>query len=269
MRRFTDVAERSSDPRVIRFAIESEILFATLDGDFDRVLRAGGRMRTLGSETGGAIGTALASARTSAPVFYYLGRSRDAVQAYDELGELWPISQPRDLIRRWLYAVQAEPSGPNVAALRTALTEQLSSTSDGHAPASLLTDLLQAAVVVKDRDACAALAPLLSGLRWLAIPGPFSPTAPGRHLGDAARLLDDYQGAQAAYEAAIEATARVRHRPELALTRLRLAELLLEGTPSERIEARHHLELAIPELDATEMRPFLARAHSIRGRARA
>lgn len=66
-----------------------------------------------------------------------------------------------------------------------------------------------------------------------------------------------------------EATARVRHRPELALTRLRLAELLLDGSPRERIEAERHLELAIPELDAMTMRSFLERAHSIQGRARA
>ena len=265
MRRFVDVVERSSDPRAIRFAIENEILLATLDGEFDRVLRAGGRLRTLGIETGSAIGTYLASARTSALVWYYLGRARDAVQAYDDLGDQWPLSQPRDLIRRGLYTVQAEPSEPNVAALRTVLAEQLSSTPNVRAPATMIIDLLQAAVVVKDRDACAALAPLLSGTRWLAILGPFSPTAPGRHLGDAARLVGDREGARAYYEAAIEATARVRHRPELALARLRLAELLLEGTPSERIEAERHLKLAIPELDAMEMRPFLERARTIQG----
>src|SRR5204862_5079126 len=138
-------------------------LFATLDGDFDRVLRAGGRLRTLGNETGGAIGTALASARTSAPIYYYLGRARDAVHAYDELGEQWPLSQPRDLIRRGLYAVHAEPSESNVAALRTVLAEQVPSSPDRRAPATLLIDLLHGAVVVKDRDACAALTPLLSG----------------------------------------------------------------------------------------------------------
>jgi tetratricopeptide (TPR) repeat protein len=265
-RRFVDLAERSGDPRAIRFAIENEILFATLDGDFERILGAGGRLRTLGSETGGALGALLASARTAAPVRYYLGRARDAVRAYDELGEQWPISQPRDLIRRGLYDVHAEPSEPNVAALRAIIAEELASTRNVRAPATLLIDFLQAAVLVRDRDACAVLARLLSGTRWLAILGPFSPTAPGRHLGDAARLLGDREGARASYEAAIEATTRVGHRPELALTRLRLAELLLEDTQSERVEAERHLRLAIPELNAMAMRPFLERAGSILGR---
>jgi hypothetical protein len=79
-------------------------------------------------------------------------------------------------------------------------------------------------------------------------------------------MLGDRDGARAFYEAAREATARVRHRPEHALSRLDLAELLLdesEGrTPTipEREEAMAHLDFAIGEFRAMKMQPALERA---------
>ena len=268
MRRATDVADRSRDSSARGFAIANEILFATLDGDFARVQIAGERLRTLGDETGTAIAATLAIAHSRADR-YYLGRAHEAVQAYDELSERWGISQTFWLLRRWLYAVHADASASNIAALQGLLDNLLSSIADGRAPEILLTSLLEAAVAVKDRDACARLAPWLAGMSWLAIPRAFNCTAPGRHLGDAARLLGDRKGARTYYASALAATARVHHRPEVALTRLRLAELLLEGSRTERIEAKRFLELAIPELEAMRMSPFLKRARSLQGRARA
>ena len=41
--------------------------------------------------------------------------------------------------------------------------------------------------------------------------------------------------------------AKIRFRPEIALTRLQLAELLLEHYPDERAEAMEHLDFAIGE----------------------
>jgi len=55
----------------------------------------------------------------------------------------------------------------------------------------------------------------------------------------------------------------------LALTRLRLAELLLEGSRPERIEAGAYLDLAVPELEAMQMSPFLKRARSLQRSAQA
>lgn len=269
MRPAREVAERTRDPRARGFAIANEILFATLDGDFAGVQMAGGRLKVLGSETGSAISTTLMLAHSYESASYFLGRAEEAVQAYDELSERWGISQSFDLVHRWLNAVHAERSGPNIAALQRLLEELLPTTCDGRAPETLLTSLLEAAVAVKDRDASAALVPFLAGMSWLAIPRALNSTAPGRHLGDAARLLGDRKGARTYYEAALAATTRVRHRPEVALTRLRLAELLLEGSQAERVEAQSYLKLALPELAAMRMLPFLERARSLQRRARA
>ncbi len=48
--------------------------------------------------------------------------------------------------------------------------------------------------------------------------------------------------------------------PWLALSRLQLAELLLEHYPSERKEALEHLDFAIKEFREMKMQPSLERA---------
>jgi tetratricopeptide (TPR) repeat protein len=89
--------------------------------------------------------------------------------------------------------------------------------------------------------------------------GPAFQTCVGRHLGDAAVLVGDRTAARAYYAQALESAGTIRFRPELALTHLRLAELLQkdEAEPSEALE---HLNLAIPELRDMKMQPALERA---------
>ena len=53
-------------------------------------------------------------------------------------------------------------------------------------------------------------------------------TCIGRHLGDATVLVGDRTAGRAYYAQALQAAGKIRFRPELALTHLRLAELQLE-----------------------------------------
>ena len=85
-------------------------------------------------------------------------------------------------------------------------------------------------------------------------------TCVGRHLGAAAGLLGDREAALRFTGQAIGLANRIRHRPELALSRLQLAELLLNGTAEERAAAAEHLDFAIEELRAMKMQPSLERA---------
>jgi DNA-binding NarL/FixJ family response regulator len=84
----------------------------------------------------------------------------------------------------------------------------------------------------------------------------------GRHLGDAAVLVGDRTAARGYYAQAVEAAGKIRFRPELALTHLRLAELLLleKADDVARSEALAHLNIAIPELRDMKMQPALERA---------
>ena len=52
----------------------------------------------------------------------------------------------------------------------------------------------------------------------------------------------------------------MRFRPEIALTRLQIAEPLLEHYPGEKPEALEHLDFAIGEFREMKMQPSLERA---------
>jgi len=57
---------------------------------------------------------------------------------------------------------------------------------------------------------------------------------------------------------------KARFHPELALSRLCLAEVLLEHYPGERAEALEHLDFAISGFQEMKMQPSLERALRLR-----
>jgi hypothetical protein len=91
------------------------------------------------------------------------------------------------------------------------------------------------------------------------------PFCVGRIVGEAYRLLDKPDDARGAYLQALDICTKVRFRPEIALIRLGLAELLLEHYPNERAEAIEHLDFAIAEFREMKMQPSLERALRHRG----
>ena len=70
--------------------------------------------------------------------------------------------------------------------------------------------------------------------------------------------------ARASYRRALEATTKMRFRPEIALTRFNLAQLMLDHYPSERAEAIEHLDFSIAEFREMRMAPSLERAEALR-----
>jgi len=118
---------------------------------------------------------------------------------------------------------------------------------------------LQAAVLAGHRQAAELLLPRLSTSRWITSGG-LLPMCIGRHLGAAAALLDKPGEARRHYQKAIKDCTEMRFRPELALSRLQLAELLLEHYPNERQEALEHLDFSIKEFQDMKMQPSLERA---------
>jgi tetratricopeptide (TPR) repeat protein len=81
-----------------------------------------------------------------------------------------------------------------------------------------------------------------------------------RHMGGAAALLERYDEARQHYQEAIRICMDMKFRPELALSRLELAELLLEQYPQEKPEAIAHLDFVIPEFRDMKMQLSLERA---------
>ena len=123
---------------------------------------------------------------------------------------------------------------------------------------------LQAALLLGDRDAVRSISVELVTLANDALTLGDS-TCVARHLGAASALLGNVEEARAYYFQALEVCTRIRFRPEIALTRLALAELLLEHYPAERSAAIAHLDFAIGELQDMKMQPALERALRHRG----
>jgi hypothetical protein len=114
--------------------------------------------------------------------------------------------------------------------------------------------MLDLAVLVDDRQTVEVLYPrlaVLDNVTWVGLFG--QPVH--RILGDAAALLGDHGAARAHYLKSLELTGKMRFRPEIALTRLQVAELLLEHYPDERPEALEHMDFAIGELRDMKMSP--------------
>ena len=118
---------------------------------------------------------------------------------------------------------------------------------------------LEAAVLAGHHQAAELLLHRLAGSRIITSGLVFT-TCAGRHLGAAAAFLGRPDEARKYYQEAIKTCTEMRFRPELALTRLQLAELLLEHYPKERAEALEHLDFAIAEFRDMKMQPSLERA---------
>jgi len=81
-----------------------------------------------------------------------------------------------------------------------------------------------------------------------------------QYLGAGAAFLGRHDEARRYYHQAIKVCSETRFRPGLALTRLQLAELLLDHYPAEKKDALEHLDFAIKEFREMKMRPSLERA---------
>jgi hypothetical protein len=93
---------------------------------------------------------------------------------------------------------------------------------------------------------------------------PATLTCIGRLLGEAAMLDRRLEDARHFYGHALGIATEIRFRPELALTRLGLAEL--DAAAGHTNAAREHLAFCVPEFEAMKMRPALERALALRAR---
>jgi len=118
---------------------------------------------------------------------------------------------------------------------------------------------LEAAVLAGHRQAAELLLPRLAATTRLTS-GLWITTCAGRHMGAAAAFLGRHEEARKYYQKAIKDCIEMKFRPELALTNLQLAELLLEHYPKEQAEALEHLDFAIKEFHDMKMQPSLERA---------
>ena len=93
----------------------------------------------------------------------------------------------------------------------------------------------------------------------------FGAASIARLLGDASSIIGLSAQARDYYERSIHECEEMRLRPELALSHLSLAELLLDHYQDEHDTAIYHLDFAIGEFREMKMQPALERALGRRG----
>jgi len=207
------------------FANVGEIRFATLGGDLDEAVRASERLVARSDELGLPVrGRGGAIAANYALVC--LGRG---VETLDRMSTARIAEGETDALERSGMASLLAQVGHLAEAreLLGQLQEELEpAIQEGEIPTRIVIEMLQASMLLGERNAIGVLAHALDGTRSMSMT-PFTFACPARLLGSASALLGKPDEARAFYDQALEVCAKIRFRPEIALTRLQLAELLL------------------------------------------
>jgi DNA-binding CsgD family transcriptional regulator len=242
-------------PRLTRY--RNLILLCILDGRLEDAVTLMHQFLACSRDTGFIV-TGLEFALEASRALLYLGRAEGALANLRVFAEA---------------AEQPESGHPAAAALlahagrdhdaRRVLADSLRRLDLVEATTPQLCLLLEAGVLLADRNAVAALVePLRSVSRMLALQQAVVCIA--RLLGDASVVLGRHGEAIDFYVEALSVCERARFRPEMALARLGLADLLLRHFPSERATADEHLDLALAELTSMGMAHWLRRALRLR-----
>ena len=251
-----ELGERTGDSIPILLRLHAANLLLFFDGRLEENIQGAERFNDKAEDLGSPVLGRFIGARASYRPLLYLGRAEEALASTGHLMNV--MGRPF----RALCLVHLGRRAEAEETLRELLQAHDLEAEDDEVPLARLNFLLELAVMLADRDAAKAIAPRLAGLdKYAPI---FWDSSYGRNLGGAASLLGDHDSARAHCQAALEVLAKVRHRPEIALTHLEVAELLLDQYPEDRAEALEHLDFAIGELRDMKMQPALERALSRR-----
>jgi tetratricopeptide (TPR) repeat protein len=236
-----------------------DALLALMDGHLEDIIDTARRIRSRGEEAGVPLLANLQAGLAGYRARVYLGRRLEALE-----GALRGASGDDDrlMVRPVLCLVLSHLGRKDEVSEmleRLVVRRPGIGTVEDEIPTQFDTPFLEAAVLTGHRRAAELLLNRFAGAS-VVTPGIFFPTCIPRHLGGACALLNRPEEARKYYQEAIKVATEMRFRPELALTRLQLAELLLERYPTEKKEALEHLEFAIKEFREMKMQPSLERA---------
>ena len=242
------LAERTRDVTLSVRAMQSPAVLALIDGRLEEALALLEAHQARAQEVGVGLGAPTWHGRT----LLLLGRASDL---------LGMLEDPARVIQAFRAVVLAHLGRAAEARKIREGFGDVGSDDDESSVSAVLLRLLESSSLAHDEDTTASLvrrlAPLATEIREGA--------SVGRLLGDGAALLGRPDEARAYYEQALDVCSRVRFRPEIALIRLSLAELLLEHHPEQQAEAQDHLDFAIAEFREMKMQPALERALGHKG----
>jgi hypothetical protein len=267
-RDFREMAERVRAPGQIAYGLLFDSVSAALDGRLEEAVAAGMEYLARTEQMGNLTGGRRFAANCTRTALLYVGRGEEALNAASP-GVL-TLAAPRDSSGRADSMLSPEAaiclahlgrSAEARAALESFLAQEVKGAEEQQ-PVTVLTWLLETATMLRERSAASLLRTRLDGLGGLvSMAASTLGTCIGRHLGDASALVGEHKAARRYYDQALTVASKVRFRPEIALTHLSIAELMLEDAKdSQRAEALEHLDFAIGEFREMKMQPSLERA---------
>jgi tetratricopeptide (TPR) repeat protein len=252
------LAERSGQAYVLMWSMIANAYASAWDGRLEEAMEMRRRILARGEELG-ALEFATAWSTWILPARVHLGDAEQALES--NLQGSRGLTQSTGTEQMILFCLSNLGRCAEVAETLERLV--VARPGIGSAEDETITYLditaLQAAVLVGHRQAAELLLHRLSNSGSVTS-GASLTTCTSRHMGAAAAFLGRCDEARKYYQEAIKACTEMRFRPELALSRLQLAELLLEHYPDEKKEALEHLDFAINEFQDMKMQPSLERA---------
>jgi len=252
------LAERSGQPNLLVICMVTDVIMAIWDGRLEEAVEMRRRILARAQELG-ILEFAVMWTSWILPARVYLGDAGRALEAQLQGARSIPENVGGDQVI--LYCLTHLGRYAEVAEMlerRVVSRPGIGSEKDEMTP-SFDNAALQAAVLAGHQRAAELLLRRFTGSK-IVTSGLWVATCTGRHLGAAAALLGRPDEARSHYREALKVATELKFRPEVALTHLQLAELLLEHYPKERAEALEHLDFAIAEFRDMKMQPSLERA---------
>jgi tetratricopeptide (TPR) repeat protein len=252
------VAERSGQPNLLIMSMLNDAVMAIWDGRLEEAVAI--RRHTLDrAEELGILEFARMWSIWVLPARVHLGDAGRALEFNIEAGRSLPRNVGSEMSIVYCLAHLGRYAGVAEILERLVIARPSIGSAEDETTVQSDTASLEAAVLAGHRQVAELLLHRLGGSSCITT-GQWFSACVGRHMGAAAALLGRPDEARKYYQDAIKVCTEIRFRPELALTRLQLAELLLEHHPKERAEALEHLDFAIAEFREMKMQPSLERA---------
>jgi len=249
-----NLSERSAQPMLELLVLRGDLIMATLDGRLEEAVEISQNMQSSGEEVGLSEFASAAAAYFSLTPHIHTGRFEEAYR----LAQLLP-TVPSMVASALCLAHMRQKEEANQILEELVVQPSLTETEDNETPAYILAMLLDAAVATNHEKAAEILLKRLAGSDVQSTCY-FCMTCILRHLGAAASLMNKAEDARNYYREGLEVATNMNFRPELALTRLGIAELLLKHFPDEKAEALEHLDFVIKEFREMNMQPSLNRS---------
>jgi tetratricopeptide (TPR) repeat protein len=257
--------EQMESPRLTRLPASQyyfqfpRACYHIMDGRLEEAAKCYNDALRLGAEGGAPLVVAMFAVYIGPRLGGYLGWGREELRHLEEWVQAAGVSEPVPAPMRAYYLVYGVEREEVMTTLDEVADHYAAEPERTRHGFGSLVLLLETAVLANHIRAVEVLLNLLADAVYKTT-GVHIPTCVARHLGGATALLGRHEEARKHYKEAIKVCTEMRFRPELALTRLQLAELLLEYYADEKREALEHLDFAIKEFQDMKMQPSLERA---------